>query len=66
MYYDQNTARKSFEEYLKNSGQKVRFIADKIGCHETTICHWRKGRNMRTGLYIRLVKYLLNNKAKLL
>lgn len=65
MYYDQDTTRRSFEEYLINSGQKVRFIADRVGCHESTICHWRNGRNMRTDLYMRLVKYLLNKKAKL-
>jgi hypothetical protein len=35
MYFNQDTTRKSFEQYLLNSGQKVRFIADKIGCHET-------------------------------
>lgn len=65
MFKDQDVARKSFEQYLTDSGVKVRYIAQKIGCHESSICHWRKGRDMRTGLYMKLVSFLLTKKAKL-
>ena len=65
MFDNQDVTRRSFEEYLVASGVKVRYVADRIGCHESSICHWRKGRDMRTGLYLKLVNFLLNRKAKL-
>ena len=63
---NQNIIRKNFEEYLTLSGQKVRFISAKINLHETTLCHWRKGRDVSDRSITKIVNYLMNNKGKFL
>ena len=49
----------TWEKYIKENGIKANYVADKIGCHKTTLSHWRHSdRNMRRHLYIRLKEYL--------
>lgn len=62
----QDATRRSFEHYLEESGVKLKFVADRIGCHYSSLAHWRSGdRDFHQDLYQRLVKFLLERKVKL-
>ena len=63
----QNTIRKQFEEYLKLSGQKARYIAGKINLHEVTLSKWRRNReNLPDKNLIKITNYIMDNKGKFL
>lgn len=62
----QDATRKSLEHYLAISGVKAGYVAGKIGCHFSTLSHWRAGsRPLPSKYHIRLVEFLLNKKTKL-
>lgn len=62
----QDEVRISLNEYLKNTGTKVRFVCSKLDIPETTISHFRRGRReLPEHLLIRLKKYLANNNSNI-
>jgi len=56
---DQSALRKNLDTFLQTRGIKARWLADKLGFHETRISHFRNGReNLCDKDYSKLVNYL--------
>lgn len=60
---DQDGLRVSFEDYLAESGVKVRFLANKVNICETIISNWRKSRmQLPDKQFNSLLNYLIQHK----